>query len=266
MSRYITSSNLDEVIEENKKIKNEINNLKNHFFINHNKVGILGAEKLVFETLKKNYTLLQIPIPDEHYGGAIIVKGMFKIPLINSAKPRVYQYFVAWHEIYHLLYDTNLTKGKHVVQAEEMELNERKADYFAAKMLLGDVYKYYYSLEDDEFINKIAKCMDIFKAPYKAILIELYEEATSVYNDIKLKKLVKDNFDNNTRNLIDVFEKLELDTDLLKPSNIISFGNLDKKIEFLSKEENDVEYHKDNIKFLNKLRDMIKKELIYEED
>jgi len=145
-------------------------------------------------------------------------------------------------------------------------LNERKADYFAAKMLLGDVYKYYYSLEDDEFINKIARCIDVFKAPYKAVLIELYEDAVTIYNDLKLKNLIKDNFDKKTGNLIKVFEKLELDTDLLKPSNIISFGNLDKRIELLSKEETDVQYHNDNIKFLKQLRDNIKKELTHGED
>lgn len=266
MSKYITSFNLDEVINENKKIKSEIDNLKSHFFINYNKVGILGADKLAFETLKKNHTFLQIPIPDEYYGGTIIVRGNFKISLINSARPRVYQYFVAWHEIYHLLYDTNLTKGEHVIQAEEMELNERKADYFAAQMLLGDVYKYYYSLEDDEFINKIARCIDVFKAPYKAVLIELYEDAVTIYNDVKLKKLIKDNFDKKTNNLIKVFEKLDLDTDLLKPSNIINFGNLDKRIELLSKEETDVQYHYDNLKFLKQLRDNIKKELSHGED
>jgi len=266
MSKYITSFNLDEVINENKKIKSEIDNLKINFFINYNKAGILGADKLAFETLKKNHTFLQIPILDDYYGGTIIVRGNVKISLINSARPRVYQYFVAWHELYHLLYDTNLTKGEHVIQAEEMELNERKADYFAAKMLLGDVYKYYYSLEEDEFINKIARCIDVFKAPYKAVLIELYEDAVTTYNDLNLKKLIKDNFDNKQSNLIEIFEKLELDTDLLKPSNIISFGNLDKRIEMLSKKETDVQYHNDNIKFLKQLRDKIKKELIYGED
>jgi hypothetical protein len=143
-----------------------------------------------------------------------------------------------------------------------MELNERRADYFAAKMLLGDVYRYYYSLQDDEFINKIVRCMDVFKAPYKAILIQLYEDAVEVFNDIALKKLIIENFDKKPKNLIKLFENLELDTDLVKPSNVISFGNLDKKIELLSKEEYDVAYHKDNLIFLNKLKDMMKGELI----
>lgn len=263
MSEYITADNLDKVIEENKKIRNEIDSLQRDFFTNHNKSRILGEDKLAFETLKKSHTFLQIPIPDEYYGGAIIVRGNIKIPLINTSQPRVYQYFVAWHEVYHLLYDDNLTKGNHVVKVEEMELNERKADYFAAKMLLGDVYKYYYSLEEDNFISKIARCIDVFKAPYKAVLIELYEQA-ALYSDLELKEVVKISFDNKRNNLVDIFMKLELDTDLLKPSNIISFGNLTRKMESLTKKEMDVKYHQANLDFLNVIKRTIKEELKYE--
>jgi Zn-dependent peptidase ImmA (M78 family) len=262
MSQYITSQNLNEVIEANKKIKNEIENFKSNFFINYNKAGIVGPDRLAFDVLKKNYNLIQLPIDDEYWGGAIFIRDNLKIPVINSAQPRVYQFFVAWHEVYHLLYDPSIIKGQHNIQAEEMELNERRADYFAAKMLLGDVYRYYYSIEDDDFINKIAKCMDVFKAPYKTILIQLYEDAMQVFNDIRLKKLIFENFDKKPENLVTLFEKLELDTDLVKPSNIISFGGLDKKIKLLSEKETDVDYHKDNLKFLNKLKDLVKGELI----
>ncbi|MCC9293489.1 hypothetical protein ACFHWD_01195 [Clostridium sp. MT-14] len=73
-----------------------------------------------------------------------------------------------------------------------------------------------------------------------------------------LKRLIIENFGKKPGNLIELLENLELDTDLVKPSNIISFGGLDKKIELLSKKEPDVDYHKDNLKFLNKLRDLIK--------
>lgn len=40
MSKYITADNLNEVIEGNKKIKNEIDNFKSNFFINYNKSGL----------------------------------------------------------------------------------------------------------------------------------------------------------------------------------------------------------------------------------
>ncbi|MBR9647947.1 ImmA/IrrE family metallo-endopeptidase [Clostridium tyrobutyricum] len=266
MSQYITADNLNEVIEANKKIKNEIDRFKSNFFINYNKSGIVGPDKLCFEVLKKNYDLIQIPIEDQYWGGAIFIRDNLKIPAINSAQPRVYQYFVAWHEIFHLLYDTSLIDGQYNIQVEEMELNERRADYFAAEMLLGDVYKYYYSLEDDRFINKIARCIDVFKAPYKAVLIQLYEDASQVFNDIGLKKLIIENFDKKPENLIKLFEELELDTDLVKASNIISFGGLEKTIKSLSEKETDVNYHDDNLKFLNKLKDLIKGEVRNEDN
>lgn len=261
MSQYITSCNLNEVIEVNKKIKNEIESYKNNFFLNYNKSGIAGYDKLAFDVLKKNYNLIQLPIVDKYWGGAIFIRDDLKIPVINSAQPRVYQFFVAWHELFHLIYDNSIIKEQHNIQAEEMELNERKADYFAAKMLLGDVYGYYYSLEDDSFTNKIARCMDVFKAPYKAILIQLYEDAVDVYDNIGLKNLIIENFDKKPKNLAELFKNLELDTDLVKPSNIISFGGLEKKIKLLSEKEIDVSYHKDNLKFLNKLKNLIEGEL-----
>lgn len=258
MSEYITSANLDNVIKENKKIKNEVENFKVDFIRNYNESGIIGGEKLAFEFLKKKYILLQIPIPDKYYGGAIIAKNDLIIPIINTNRPRVQQYFVAWHEIYHLLYDKTVIDGNHVILAEEMKLNERKADYFAAKMLLGDVYKYFYSLGEDTFLNKIARCIDVFKVPYKAILIQLYEEASDIYNDLGLVKFIKENFDNNSNDLIAVFNQLELDIELLSASNIISFGGIDKKIEAISKDEFDVNYHKDNLSFLKQLKNQIK--------
>lgn len=257
MADYITSSNLDQVIKENKKIRNEVDNFTKDFIRNYNDLGIIGGEKLAFEFLKKNYIFLQIPIPDEYYGGAIIVKNNFKIPILNTNRPRVQQYFVAWHEIYHLLYDKTIINSNHVIPAEQMKLNERKADYFAAKMLLGDVYKYFYSLGEECFLSKIAKCIDLFKVPYKAILIELYEEASEIYNDSKLMNIIKENFDNDINNMIEVFNELELDIELLKASNIISFGGIDKKIEMISKEEFDVNYHNNNLRFLKDLKAQI---------
>ncbi|MDN5302178.1 MAG: hypothetical protein PWQ60_1692 [Thermoanaerobacteraceae bacterium] len=110
-----------------------------------------------------------------------------------------------------------------------MEMNERKADYFAANMIFGNVYKYFYSIGDDSFINKVIRCIDVYKAPYKAVLIQLYEEATTSYNDMTLREEILAHFDEKPSNLIEKFQELELDPELVKPSYIISFGDLWKK-------------------------------------
>ncbi|SES80984.1 hypothetical protein SAMN03080614_100931 [Anaerobranca gottschalkii DSM 13577] len=233
MSELITSNNLEQVVEKNNLIKDDILRLINDFIVRFNKSRVMGQDKLSFSVLRENH-LIQIPIDDEYWGGAIITKGSIKIPVINTAQPRVYQYFVAWHEIYHLFYDPNLREATHNI-AVDMDLNERRADYFAAKMIFGNLYDYYYSLDDEDFIDRIIKCMDVFKAPYKAVLIELFEEAVTKYNDLDLKEKILANFDNKPKSLVQKFIDLELDAELVKPSYVISLGGLEKKIQSVIK-------------------------------
>lgn len=258
MSELITSNNLEQVIEKNKLISDDISRFLADFLVRNNKSGLTGQDKLSFSVLKERH-LIQIPIDYKYWGGAIITKENMRIPVINTAQPRVYQYFVAWHEIYHLLYDLNLHEDTHNIVID-MDLNERKADYFAAKMIFGNVYDYFYSLNDDVFIDKVIKCMDVYKAPYKAVLIELYEQAVTKYNDLHLKEKILQNFDNKPENLVEKFIELGLDSELVKPSFIFNFGGLDKEIQNKIQQEPDVSYHKDNYQFLITLKEKIKKE------
>lgn len=258
MSQIITSQNLDEIVKINKEIKSEIERLKNDFIVRYNLWGVTSHEKLAFKILKDK-NLVQIPINDKYWGGAVMMRGSLKIPVINTAQPRVYQYFVAWHEIYHLLYDIDFVEENHNIPAEDMEMNERKADYFAANMIFGNVYKYFYSIEDDSFINKVIRCIDVYKAPYKAVLIQLYEEATTSYNDMTLREEILAHFDEKPSNLIEKFQELELDPELVKPSYIISFSDLGKKITQALKEQTDVSYHEQNYDFLLRLKKMAEK-------
>ena len=41
----------------------------------------------------------------ENFSGAIYVKEDKRIPFINTALSRVNQYFAAWHELYHLIFN-----------------------------------------------------------------------------------------------------------------------------------------------------------------
>lgn len=59
----------------------------------------------------------------------------------------------------------------------EILMEERKAEYFAALMLLGNLMPYFEGLKDMEFQAKAFQCMNAFQAPYKAVLISLYESA-----------------------------------------------------------------------------------------
>ena len=256
MFKIINSSNLDEVINMNMIISDEIDIYVLDITRRHNKSGLSSHEKLSFDILNRN-NLIQTVFDDKHFGGVIITKDKLKIPIINTAQPRVYQYFVAWHEIYHLFYDEEQMDYNHNINID-LNYNERKADYFAACMMLGNIYEYFFSIEDENFIDKIIKCMNAYKAPYKAVLIQLYQDSKIKYNNIKLQKSILEHFDLDL-NLIEEFERLELDVELVKPSYVINFGGLDKIIERQIEENPDETYHKDNLGFLKKLREKAQK-------
>lgn len=257
MSDIITSENLEQLIELNRTIKDEVSSMIDNLNIRHNSSGITNKENLAFKILKDN-NLIQIPVEDEYWGGAVFVKDDLKIPIINTAQPRVYQYFVACHEVYHLLYDSNLPGEMHNITVD-MKMNERMADYFAASVLLGNVYEYYHTLEDEDFVNKIIRCMDLYKAPYKAVLIHLFEKAVTLYNDMQLKELILQHFDHKPDDMVERFEVLELDSGLVKPTNLVSLGGLDKLIMKKVKENPDTTYHESNYKFLMQLKERILK-------
>ena len=131
----ITSQNLDQTIVINKEIKREIERIINVVETRYKKVRILSSEKQALQILKEHY-LIQVPIPDEDWGGAIReLPNEIKVFVINTAQPRVYQYFIYWHEIYHLI--TGFFETTSHLISTEFDLAERKADYFASQMLLG---------------------------------------------------------------------------------------------------------------------------------
>jgi hypothetical protein len=257
MSDNITSENLEQIIELNRTIKDEVSSMIVNLDVKYNTSRVTNKENLALKILKDNH-LIQIPVEDEYWGGAVFKKDELKVPILNTAQPRVYQYFVAWHEVYHLVYDSNLPGEMHNITVD-MKMNERKADYFAASVMLGNVYEYYYTLEDEGFVNRIVRCMDLYKAPYKAVLIHLFEQAVSLYNDSKLKGLILQHFDKKPQNMVERFEMLELDPELVKPTNLVSLGGLDKLIMKKVKENPDTTYHESNYKFLMQLKDQMMK-------
>lgn len=260
MAVRITRENLDEIVRINKEIQDEIDGCVKKVYNIYNKADIHSLEKLAINILE-TYNLIQIPINDKYLGGKVEIRNNKKIPIINTTQPRVYQYFVAWHEVYHILFDERL--NSEYIYAEmkvvDVPLIERKADYFAACMLLGNVFEYYLELEDN-FINKIIKCIDTYKAPYKAILVKLYECADRYKNE-ELKNLCLQYIDEKPINLIEKFENLGLDSELVRPSNIVKLGNIESLIEKQIGDNPQVTYHEENKKYLEELKEKILKYL-----
>ena len=104
MSEKITADNLDEVVKKNAAIRAETENLVLQIKTKCNKLSVQSTALLAIQMLREN-GLIMMPVDNPYFGGAIYVKDGKKIPFINTAQPRANQYFTAWHEIYHLIFD-----------------------------------------------------------------------------------------------------------------------------------------------------------------
>lgn len=248
MSEFITASNLDMVIKKNHEIKDEILAQTMKLQTSPSIMRVGSAPQLAIFILQ-GFGLVQMPIEDRFLSGAIYVKDGKFIPVINTALPRANQYFAAWHEIYHLLFEK--VAINHFIESDNM-LEERKAEYFAACMLLIGVDRYFIDLPEMDFTSKIFNCMATFQAPYKAVLVSLYEYAMQSEND-KLCNRIKEVFDLQFDDLPDRFRMLGLDDSLVKPSYVVNTSSLKERIKKSMDENPELNYHKDNEEYLNNI-------------
>ena len=136
----------------------------------------------------------------------------------------------------------------HIIETDSI-LEERKAECFAACMLLNGVDRYYIELQEKDFISKIFCCMAMYQAPYKAVLISLYEYAIQNENE-KLCKEIKEVFDLQFDDLPDRFRVLGLDDSLVSPSYVINTSSLYERIKKSESANPELNYHKENENFL----------------
>ena len=248
MSELITSANIEEVIAKNIYIEPEISKQVITIQTNQSIMRVASIPQLALVILK-SYGLIQFPIDDQFFSGAIYVKEGKIIPVINTALPRANQYFAAWHEVYHLIFDK--VSLDHYIETDNT-IEERKAECFAAHMLLSGLERYYNELTDEDFLSKVFYCMSTFQAPYKAVLLSLYEYALKSENE-ELKRKIKSVFDLGFDNIPKRFRSLGLDDSLVLPSNVINMAPLQDKIRLKEKENPELSYHKDNEEYLKNI-------------
>lgn len=245
MSEVITTENIDLVVKKNNEIRAEVLEQTMKFRMNPEIMKVASIPQLAFVILQ-GFGLIQMPIEDKFWSGAIYVKDGKIIPVINTALPRANQYFAAWHEVYHLIFDT--VSFDHFIGRENV-LEERKAECFSASMLLAGVERYFIELPEMDFISKIFYCMSAFQAPYKAVLVSLYEYAIQSGNQM-LEKRIKEVFDLEFEDMPQKFQKLGLDDSLVTPSYVINTSSLQEKIRRSKDANPELYYHKDNEEFL----------------
>lgn len=256
MSDYITADNLEVIVEQNEKIRDSIKRKLTLLLEQYNlREAIKSEEKLAFKILKQ-HGLIQLPIENTYWSGAIYYRGDKRIPVINTALPRMNQFFTAWHEVYHLIYGEDEERSIYQISTD-LKFTERNADYFAAKALMGNVYSYYVELKYEDFMDKIAHCMDMYQVPYKAILIQLYEDAKAAGNESLLKE-IKYNFDCKDQQWVSRFRRLGLDEELVTPSNVVNISYLEGKIHSKKEEETEVSVHEMNERYFESLKERIK--------
>lgn len=248
MSEFITAQNLEFVIKKNHEIKEEVLAQAIRFQTNPSIMKVASTPQFALLILQR-FGLIQMPIEDKFWSGAIFVKDEKIIPVINTALPRANQYFTAWHEIYHLIFDK--VSFDHFIETDNT-LEERKAEYFAACMLLDGVDRYFTELSGMEFISKVFLCMSTFQAPYKAVLVSLYEYAVQSEN-AKLCDKIKEAFDLQFDDLPNRFKMLGLDDSLVTPSYVINTSSLKEKIKRIRDANPGLHYHEDNEEYLKNI-------------
>lgn len=245
MSELITAANIDLVIKKNNEIKDEVLEQTMKLQMSSTIMKVASRPQLALVILQE-FGLIQMPIADKFWSGAIFVKEGKIIPVINTALPRANQYFAAWHEVYHLIFDQVLFD--HFIESDHM-VEERKAEYFAANMLLNGIDRYFIELPEMDFVSKIFLCMSAFQAPYKAVLVSLYEYAIQSENET-LGKRIKEVFDLEFEDMPQKFQELGLDDSLVKPSYVINTSSLQERIRRSKAANPELNYHRDNEEFL----------------
>ena len=86
MSELITASNLDVVVKKNREIKDEVFAQAIKLQTNPSIMKVASAPQLAILILQ-GFGLVQMPIEDKFWSGAIYVKEGKIIPVVNTAKP-----------------------------------------------------------------------------------------------------------------------------------------------------------------------------------
>lgn len=117
---------------------------------------------------------------------------------------------------------------------------------------VNGVDRYFIELPEIHFVSKIFYCMSAFQAPYKAVLVSLYEYAIQSENEMLCNR-IKEVFDLQFADLPNRFRMLGLDDSLVSSSYVINISSLRDRIKKAKDANPELHYHQDNEEYLKNI-------------
>ena len=152
---------------------------------------IIGDQ--VFKLLEQYCRVLYYPLEDDDiWGFTERIKGQLFV-CINTSIPYEKQIFAAAHELYHIWFDDKsaqeviLSSNLEETKSEEIDINELKANRFAAEFLaeskLLEQEMARFGIGKNKITLKdVLQLCDIFTIPYKTMVRRLFEIKSIDYN------------------------------------------------------------------------------------
>ena len=213
-----------EYSEKNKEnIEEHAKDLYTYIGINYDK-GMLNISQMIKPLFsEKNYIVIELPLADDEIGALCYKGDGMGYAIVNSSLPRANVNFALCHEIYHLFYQKQkYHNGVELYLSEHYYENECEyaANLFAGIVMMPEINfrlmfnKFNKELKPEEnVLTMVVKLMSYFQTPYMATLIRCVE--LGLLGGEALRALLGA----SKEDVVLEFDRLWLDTSLLKPSN-----------------------------------------------
>lgn len=200
----VTKNNLN---LPNESLRLEVKELADETRIRYGLKGISD----IFEMLSEVAFLIRKPLEYKKLSGFCFYYDDQFIVFLNSSLSLGHERFTGAHELYHILYNSEILKKEKILMGKDShKIEDNKADIFAAELLMPETYvrQIYSRLINVDMKNVMARHVIImhnhFKVSYKAMLkrliqldlcsLEIYEDLlsiASIENTDELKLLEK---------------------------------------------------------------------------
>lgn len=248
------------------RLRLEVKNKANEVILKFALKGITD----IFDMIEDVAVLIRKPLNTTEISGFSSYYNDLFLVFTNSSFTLGHERFTAAHELYHIMYNKEmLTKEKVIFQQYKKNIEEDKANIFAAELLMPEDYvkELFYKLvnveKDKVEVRHIVRLNSILKVSYKAMIkrliqldlcdIKLYDslvEFGTVENAENLQRITM--MEGYTKELIipskisyiskEFIEKAKLNFE----NNIISYGMLSKLLNFINQEPENYGYGRPN--------------------